>query len=48
VTHNLADFAAAEFFRTRMGEARPEDLHTILALVPQHAPDPDDEVAPGL
>ncbi len=35
--------AAAEFFRERAGEARPEDLHAVLALAPDRAPDPGDE-----
>ena len=35
---------AAEFFRRRIGEARPEDLRTILAMVPQRTPDPGDEI----
>lgn len=35
---------ATEFFRRRAGEARPEDLHAILALAPDRAPDPDDEL----
>ena len=35
---------AAEFFRRRAGEASPEDLHAVLALAPDRAPDPGDEV----
>ncbi|MFO1056166.1 MAG: toxin-antitoxin system HicB family antitoxin [Dongiaceae bacterium] len=34
---------AAEFFRGRAGEARPEDLRAILAHAPDRAPDPGDE-----
>nr|WP_294553727.1 pilus assembly protein HicB [uncultured Rhodopila sp.] len=29
---------AAAFFRERAGKARPEDLHAVLALVPEAAP----------
>lgn len=32
--------AAAEFFRKRAGEARPGDLHAVLALAPDRAPEP--------
>lgn len=39
---------AAEFFRRRMGDARPEDLRVVLALVPDCPPDPGDELPPGL
>ena len=35
---------AAEFFRGRAGEARPEDLRAILARAPDRAPDPGDEL----
>ena len=35
---------AAEFFRRRKAGARSEDLHTILALAPDRAPDPGDEL----
>ena len=38
---------AAEFFRRRAGDARPEDLLAILALVPDRPPDPGDELPPG-
>ena len=38
---------AAEFFRRRTGGARPDDLHAILALAPDRAPDPGDELPPG-
>lgn len=38
----------AEFFRRRAGDARPEDLHALLALTPDRPPDPGDELAPGL
>ena len=31
---------AAEFFRRRAGDARPEDLRAVLATVPDRAPDP--------
>jgi hypothetical protein len=34
---------AAAFFRKRAGEARSEDLHAVLALGPDRAPDPGDE-----
>ena len=39
---------AAEFFRRQAGDARPEDLRTILALVPDRPPDPGDELPPSL
>ena len=39
---------AAEFFRRRAGDARPEDLHALLALAPDRPPDPGDELPPGL
>jgi hypothetical protein len=35
---------AAAFSRERAGEARPEDLHAVLALVPDRAPDPGGEL----
>jgi hypothetical protein len=35
---------AAEFFRGRAGEARPEDLREILSHAPDRAPDPGDEL----
>jgi hypothetical protein len=38
---------AADFFRRRAGDARPEDLHASLALAPDRASDPGDEL-PGL
>jgi hypothetical protein len=38
---------AAEFFRRRAGDARPEDLQAILALVPDREPDPSDELPAG-
>jgi len=34
---------AAAFFRQRAGQAKPEDLHALLALAPNRAPDPGDE-----
>ncbi len=39
---------AAEFFRRRSGDARPEDLRPVLASVPDGPPDPSDELPPGL
>ena len=39
---------AAEFFRRRAGDARPEDLLAMLALIPDRAPDPGDELPPGM
>ncbi len=39
--------AAADFFRTRAEEARPEDLHAILALARDRAPDAGDELPPS-
>ncbi len=39
---------AAEFFRRRAGDARPEDLRAVLALVPDRPPAPGDELPPGL
>lgn len=38
---------AAEFFRRRAGDARPEDLCSVLALVPNRPPDLGDELPPG-
>jgi hypothetical protein len=35
---------AAEFFRRRAGNARPDDLRAILALVPDREPDAGDEL----
>ena len=37
---------ATEFFRRRAGNARPEDLHALLCLAPDRAPDPGDELPP--
>ncbi len=37
----------ADFFRRRAGDAKPEDLLPLLALVPDRAPDPGDELPPG-
>lgn len=34
---------AADFFRQRAGDARPEDLHALLARAPDRVPDPGDE-----
>ncbi len=34
---------AADFFRQRAGDARPEDLHSLLARAPDLPPDPGDE-----
>ncbi len=39
---------AATFFRTRAGGAQPQDLRAILGSVPDRAPDPNDELPPGL
>ncbi len=39
---------AAEFFRRRAGDARPEDLRAVLASVSDRPPDPGDELPPGL
>ena len=39
---------AAEFFRRRAGDARPEDLQAILALVPDQSPDAGDDVPAGV
>ncbi len=38
---------AEEFFRLRAGNARPEDLHALLALAPDRPPDPGDELPPA-
>ena len=38
---------AAEFFRRRGEGATPGDLRAILARVPEHAPDPGDELPEG-
>lgn len=35
---------AAEFFRRRAGDVQPGDLHPILAVAPDHVPDPGDEL----
>ncbi len=34
---------AADFFRQRAGNARPEDLHAFLAQASNRTPDPGDE-----
>ena len=39
---------AAEFFRRRAGDAKPENLRAVLALVQDDPPDPGDELPPGL
>jgi hypothetical protein len=39
---------AAAFFSRRAGEARLEDLHAILALAPDRAPDLGDEIPDGV
>ena len=39
---------AAKFFRRRAGDAGPGDLLAMLALVPDRAPDPGDELPPGM
>lgn len=39
---------AAEFFRKRAGDAKPEDLRVILALVPDRPADPGDELPSSL
>jgi hypothetical protein len=39
---------AAVFFARRAGQAVPGDLHAILALSPDRAPDPGDEIPPEL
>ena len=39
---------AAEFFRRQAGDAKPENLRAVLALVPDGPPDPGDELPPGL
>jgi hypothetical protein len=36
--------AAAEFFRRRAGNARPEDLREFLASAPDVPPEDDDEI----
>jgi hypothetical protein len=36
--------AAAEFFRRRAGNARPEDLKAFLANTPDVPPEPGDEI----
>lgn len=35
---------AAEFFQRRAENAKPGDLHTILARIPNNPPDPGDEL----
>jgi hypothetical protein len=37
---------ASQFFRQRAGDARPEDLQAVLALVPDRIADPGDELPP--
>ena len=37
---------ASQFFRRRAGDARPEDLQAVLALVPDRTADPGDELPP--
>jgi hypothetical protein len=39
---------AALFFEKRGTGADPKDLRAVLALVPDRAPDPGDELPPGL
>jgi len=39
---------AAAFFNRRAGDARPEDLHSVLALAPDRAPVLGDEVPDGV
>lgn len=39
---------AAEFFCCRAGDAWLEELHAVLASVPDRPPDPGDELPPGL
>ena len=34
---------AADFFRQRAGDAKPEDLHAVLARAPDRKPDAGDE-----
>ncbi|MBC7799285.1 MAG: pilus assembly protein HicB [Gemmatimonadaceae bacterium] len=38
---------AADFFRVRAGQSRPEDLPDSLAVAPNRPPDPGDELPPG-
>jgi hypothetical protein len=38
---------AAEFFRRRAGDAKPEELRAFLARAPDRAPDPGDELPEG-
>jgi hypothetical protein len=38
--------SAAAFFRRRAGDARTEDMKTVLARVPDAPPVPGDEIAP--
>jgi hypothetical protein len=38
--------SAAAFFRRRAGDARTEDMKTVLARVPDAPPMPGDEIAP--
>ena len=42
------EMATEEFSRRRAGDARPEDLHAVLALSPDRPADPGDELPPGL
>ncbi len=39
---------AADFFRRRAGDARAEDLKALLAVAPDVAPEPDDEIPDDL
>ncbi len=38
---------ASVFLRRRAGDAKLEDLRTLLDLAPDRAPDPGDELPPG-
>lgn len=44
VAQKIGAVETAEFFRRRAGDAKLEDLHALLALAPDRAPDPSDEL----
>ena len=45
VAQKVGAAETAALFRERAGAARPGDLHAVLALAPDRAPDPGDELA---
>ena len=47
VAQKIGAVETADYFRKRAGVERVEDLHEILARVPDRQPDPGDELPPG-